>query len=310
MNCKQINNIPFKKILQKLGYSPAKEINNEFWYISPFREERTASFKVNIQNNTFRDFGNGASGSVVDFWCHLHQCNIKTCISQITNLFSLQEQEYIQKDAIPKAKIEKTRKPLIKVLKVKAISHPKLKAYLTSRKLSERIYSQIKEVHFELVGRHNYAIGLLNDIGGYDLRNSICKRATSKSISTILNEGSTTLCIFEGMCDYLSYLEQSTHSRFEMIRALCKHWNQSYIILNSVEMGEQALPYIKQFEKVHLFLDNDEAGCDLTNKYLVQFSHVKDCSSIYADFKDYSDYHIHTITEIEKSEELINKMEF
>lgn len=310
MNCKQINNIPFERILQKLGYSPAKEINNELWYISPFREERTASFRVNIQNNTFRDFGNGASGSVVDFWCHLHQCNIKTCISQITNLFSLQEQEYIQKDVIPRAKIEKSRKPLIKVLKVKAISHPKLKAYLTSRKLSERIYSKIKEVHFELAGRHNYAIGLLNDIGGYDLRNSICKRATSKSISTMLNEGSTTLCIFEGMCDYLSYLEDTTHSESPIIREMCEDWNQSFLILNSVEMGEQAIPYIKQFEEVCLFLDNDKAGQNLTAKYLAQFPHVEDCSSSYSEFKDYSDYHIHQMSEFEKVMNWIRKMKF
>ena len=32
--------------LSKLGYQPAKIKNNDYWYLSPLREERTPSFKV------------------------------------------------------------------------------------------------------------------------------------------------------------------------------------------------------------------------------------------------------------------------
>lgn len=37
--------------LEKLGYQREKISNNDYWYLSPLREEKQASFKVNRKLN-------------------------------------------------------------------------------------------------------------------------------------------------------------------------------------------------------------------------------------------------------------------
>lgn len=205
MNCNQINNIPFRELLDKLGCKPVKENNRELWYLSPFREERTASFKVNVSNNTFYDFGEGTGGTIVDFWCRYKNCNVKTAIDDISRLFSFPQQEHkTQFNSISKTP-KKPKDPQIKILDIKPITHPKLIEYLNDRCLSERVYPYIREVTFELKGNRNFAIGFQNDKRGYELRNSLFKGCSSKSITTFIKDGSKVLCVFEGWSDYLSY---------------------------------------------------------------------------------------------------------
>ncbi len=50
--------------LQKLGYQPQKIRNNDYWYLSPLRDEKTASFKVNRKLNAWYDFGLGQGGNI------------------------------------------------------------------------------------------------------------------------------------------------------------------------------------------------------------------------------------------------------
>lgn len=104
MNCRQINNIPFGKVLAMQGYSPIKETAKELWYLSPFREERTPSFKVNIGSNTFFDFGEGIGGTIIDFWCRYQRCDVKTAICQLSSSFSFPKQESFEKREIQKGK--------------------------------------------------------------------------------------------------------------------------------------------------------------------------------------------------------------
>src|ERR1700744_6429567 len=55
--------------LAMLGMQPSAIKNSEtdFWYLSPFRNERTASFHVNRAVNQWYDFGLAAGGNMVDF---------------------------------------------------------------------------------------------------------------------------------------------------------------------------------------------------------------------------------------------------
>ncbi|WP_129020667.1 CHC2 zinc finger domain-containing protein [Edaphocola flava] len=57
-----------------LGLNPAKIQNNTYWYLSPFREERTASFKIDRELNLWFDFGMGKGGNIIDFGVHYHNC--------------------------------------------------------------------------------------------------------------------------------------------------------------------------------------------------------------------------------------------
>ncbi len=53
MNIEKANAIPLPEILNKLGKTPDKTKGNDLWYKSPFRYEKTASFKINTLKKTF-----------------------------------------------------------------------------------------------------------------------------------------------------------------------------------------------------------------------------------------------------------------
>lgn len=308
MNCKQINNISFQDILGKLGNKPTKINNKEIWYKSPFRDEKTASFKINIESNIFYDFGEGIGGTVIDFWCRLKNRDVKTAIEQISNLFSFQEQEQQKRISSSDVIAEVSQRYQIEILDVKPITNPVLKTYLSERGLSERVYSHISEVSFDLKGNYNYAIGFQNDKGGFELRNKIFKGCSSKAITSIINKRSRTLCIFEGWADYLSYLEMTTSNKNKIIREHNTGFNESILVLNSLAMKEQAIPYITQFEKVKLFLDNDNAGKKLASDLKASFSNIKDCSDTYSKFKDLNDYYIDQMRVHQETKNAINKL--
>ena len=46
MNSTQAKRIHLKDLLARLGYAPDHEDKGEHWYLSPFRQEREASFKI------------------------------------------------------------------------------------------------------------------------------------------------------------------------------------------------------------------------------------------------------------------------
>lgn len=66
MNISDAKQIRLVDFLCKLGFSPVKRLNYQYWYIAPYREEKTASFKVNDQLNEWYDFGISEGGSIIE----------------------------------------------------------------------------------------------------------------------------------------------------------------------------------------------------------------------------------------------------
>ena len=281
MNCQQINNIPFSHIFSKIGVVPSKQKDKATWYKSPFREEITASFKVNLKTNTYYDFGEGIGGTVVDFWCKYKSCDVKTTIKEISSLFSFPKQTIITKPIVKRGSFKKSE-PKIVILEVKPLFLYPLKKYLTSRGLSQRIYPYIKEVNYENSAGRFDAIGFKNDIDGFELRSEEYKGCSSKTITSLIKEDSTTLSVFEGFIDFLSYLERT-------------QTDESFLILNSLAMSQKAKTLFTKFEKVKLFLDNDSAGKTLTRELFSEFSNVIDHSSTYGEYEDYNDFHVSSL---------------
>ena len=281
MNCQRINNIPFNHIFSKIGIEPTKQKNKATWYKSPFREERTASFKVNLETNRYYDFGEGIGGTVVDFWCKYKSCDVKTTIKEVSSLFSFSEQKMITKPIFKRGSFKKSD-PRIVIHEVKPLFAYPLKKYLTSRGLSQRIYPYIKEVNYENSAGRFDAIGFRNDIDGFELRSEEYKGCSSKTITSLIKEDSTTLSVFEGFIDFLSYLERT-------------QTDESFLILNSLAMSQKAKTLFTKFEKVKLFLDNDSAGKTLTRELFSEFSNVIDQSSTYGEYEDYNDFHVSSL---------------
>lgn len=59
MTIEEIKAIPIAAFLARMGYEPARRRGDEYWYLAPYREERTASFQVNVRKEIWHDFGTG-----------------------------------------------------------------------------------------------------------------------------------------------------------------------------------------------------------------------------------------------------------
>jgi hypothetical protein len=53
MNCEQVNQMDLVDYLNSLGYQPQKIRGSDYWYLSPFRDEKEPSFKINRNKNVW-----------------------------------------------------------------------------------------------------------------------------------------------------------------------------------------------------------------------------------------------------------------
>ena len=87
MNSKEAKQIPIEVYLDRLGYKPKVVKKNEIWYFSPFRVERTASFRVNKILNVWYDYGEGVGGSIIDLVMHQFQTDISGALDKLESAF-------------------------------------------------------------------------------------------------------------------------------------------------------------------------------------------------------------------------------
>src|SRR3546814_189253 len=76
ISCREAREIDLVTYLSGLGHEPVKTRGDNWWYLSPLRDEATASFKVNRRINRWYDFGMGKGGNLVDFAIEYHDCTV------------------------------------------------------------------------------------------------------------------------------------------------------------------------------------------------------------------------------------------
>ena len=85
MNLRNIKQQSIVDYLQQQGYSPQHIRGNAYWYCSPFRNEQTASFKVNTERNQWYDFATGEHGDIIDLVCILQHCSIAEAMKYLSS---------------------------------------------------------------------------------------------------------------------------------------------------------------------------------------------------------------------------------
>src|SRR6266542_7140174 len=112
--------------LSSIGFKPAKVIRNDYWYLSPLRDEKTPSFKVNRNMNRWYDFGEGKGGNIIDFVILYHKCGVSEVLKKLHKSFSFQQpqSQTKQQDKKPKK---------IKIIKAHEITSLVLIQYLHKR---------------------------------------------------------------------------------------------------------------------------------------------------------------------------------
>src|SRR6202035_1745438 len=185
LTCEEARQIDLVDYLVKLGHHPTKIRNNDYWYLSPLRDEKKASFKVNRKMNVWFDHGTGNGGNLIDFGMLFYRCTFK----ELLNKLETEKRGISSFHPQPQVEIKETQKEeqKIRITDSREIKDPGLREYLGERKIPLIIANRFcSEVEFELYGKRHLAIGFKNNSGGYELRNSYFKGSSSpKEITTI-----------------------------------------------------------------------------------------------------------------------------
>ena len=107
LTCEQAKEIDLIEYLASINHQPVKIRNNDYWYLSPFRNERTASFKVNRKANVWFDHGEGIGGTIIDFGMRYFSCSIPDFLEKLSATFPFQQPVSISSkdEAVPTRKI-------------------------------------------------------------------------------------------------------------------------------------------------------------------------------------------------------------
>lgn len=276
LSISEAKEIDIVHFLADLGYEPSKIRNNDYWYFSPLRDEKTPSFKVNRKLNRWYDHGLGKGGNLVDFAILYHGCTVSEFLQNLSGNLSLQKPSIQQSVTRPEPENQ------IKILGDFILSSTALLRYLQQRRIPVDIADRYcREVRYELNGKVYYGIGFKNDLGGFEIRNPYFKASSSpKGITTIDNSAGEVI-VFEGFTDFLSFKaihQQDPEDRFD------------FVVLNSVSFFETARLFLEKHNTIRLYLDRDPTGQNCSRYALSLSSKYKDESSLYQNHKDFNDW--------------------
>ncbi|WP_142683861.1 CHC2 zinc finger domain-containing protein [Chitinophaga polysaccharea] len=284
LSCKDARPLDLVDYLASLGHHPQKIRNQDYWYLSPLRQERTPSFKVSRRLNMWYDHGIGKGGNLIDFGLLYFNCPISDFLQRLAQYQP--SPTFSFHPPAPASFAGEKKEPdedKIVVVATPPLNDAALLGYIHKRRIPVEIARRFcEEVDFLLYGKKNTAIGFRNEAGGYELRSEYFKGSSSPKDVTFINNGTEQVSVFEGFFSFLSF--QST--------ALDRTTSQSNcLILNSLFFFEKSRPRMEQHQQVQLFLDRDTAGISHTkialkwggNRYI-------DRSDFYQGHKDLNDW--------------------
>lgn len=285
LNIENIKAVPITEIMSYCGFTPRQEHGNDAWYISPWRDEHSASMHVQKRQNRYTDFGEEDKGhSNIDLV-------IKLGIAPDFYGAALWIKETFCGDvsapAVRKGRFVSTMRPANAIEKKMHMNvHPihdkeLLKYYEAERCIPfsiVRLYC--KEVtYMRKDGIVHNSIGIPNNSGGYAVRTRDFKGDVGPYDISIIHNKGASCAVFEGFMDFLSYVVLHGTADWDII------------ILNSVIRLPRALPYIQKYKTVFCFMDNDPKGEEATDAIIRACrGRVVDCSGEYAGYKDVNDY--------------------
>ena len=286
-----LKNISIRDFLARRGILPKYERNGYGMYLSPLRDERTPSFKVDYVQNLWYDFGLGEGGTLLTLVMRLERCNSREAVRRLQNgekrnSYSASLSPGIYERPVAggaSSAVRPAAVPALRILSDAPLRHPALVGYLSSRGIVLSVAAGFwREVRLEVKRPAVFAVGFRNDAGGWELRSERFKGGSSPKHITTFDNRSDTVIAFEGFMDFLAYLSLKHPERLRIDAA----------VLNSVVNLPKAVPFISRHPVIHAFFDNDEAGRKATADLirLCPRSEVIDQRHFYRGHKDVNDY--------------------
>ncbi len=184
--------------LAALGHYPKKIRNSNYWFLSPLRDEKTPSFKVNQSINSWYDHGIGKGGNIIDFGILYFNCSVSNFLEHLshyqntsTSFFHQQLPSHNLPTSTPSYADEKKETVYggkIIILETRPLSEISLLKYLEKRNIPLVVAEKFcKEIDFSLYGKTKTAIGFQNNAGGYELRSADFKGSSSPKAVIFFN---------------------------------------------------------------------------------------------------------------------------
>lgn len=288
MKIEEAKRVRIVDFLAQLGHHAQYVKSEQYWYLSPFRAERTPSFKVNDRLNEWYDFAEATGGDLVELGKHLFQTdNVSEVLGHIERHAKAGSLPSVRVPVAPPRPVEADMREVVVV----PLRHYALLSYLNSRRIDADIGRMFcREVHYELRGRHYFALAFGNVSGGYEVRNPYYKGCIrNKDISLVKQsegEVQSRVCVFEGFMDFLSYLTLKQAGD----DAVCIDAPADYLVMNSVGNLKKALAHLQGYMYIHCYLDNDLAGQKTVETIAGLYGgRVSDEARRYAEYKDLND---------------------
>ena len=280
INCNEAKRMDIVTYLESLSIKPEKVNGNDYWYLSPLRDEKTPSFKINRKLNVWYDHGIGKGGKLVDLGILLHHCSVQEFLEKLNT----QELSFsFHQPPVPLQKSEEVVEKKIKLIATNPLTDPILCHYLETRNIPVEIAKNYcRQITYLNGHKQFYAIGFKNNSGGFELRSPNFKSTVSPKDFTFLNAQKwDAIAVFEGFTDFLSLIASGKQMLPELT---------NFLVLNSLSFFEKARPVMEQHERIYLLLDNDTAGKNCTKRALGLSHKYSDLSYEYRQEKDINEW--------------------
>lgn len=282
MTCEQAKQISIINLLEHCHIRPQYVRGQDHWYLSPFRVEKTPSFKVNARLNLYYDHGSGQGGDIIDLGRALFRCDTKALLEKLdTGHFLFQPQDpkstglHIDSGVTPARALDPSG---IHITALKELgSNPAITHYLESRGIDLAVAkSYCHEVYYRVGDKNYFAAGFENRSGGYELRSAYFKGSTSPKEISHIEDGNSSVCVLEGFMDFLSLLSLRKQEQIQT----------DFVVLNSISLAERSVDIVRGYSTVFLYPDHDTAGKKLLEKFEYAGLNCVDASGFYKDYKD------------------------
>lgn len=278
MDIEGMKRFPIEDFLARLGHHPVQRRANAIWYRSPYREEKTPSFKVNPEKNLWFDFGEGKGGNIFALAGEFIKTgDFLTQARYVAEVAGMPVQDHKPQNAVDTHRSDGHSFEDVEVLPLqnRALLH-----YLQERGIPSAVaIANCKEIRYSTHGKRYFAVAFGNEGGGYEIRNPFFKGCVPPKDVTLLSVGSASCNVYEGFMDYLS------------ARALGIGGKEDHLVLNSVSNVARAYRHLDGYGQIKCYLDNDEAGRRTLGALLARYGgRVSDCSGIYDGCKDLNEH--------------------
>ena len=295
--------ISLLSIMAKLGHAPVGQAaGGNYYFLSPFREEKTPSFVVSGPKNVWADFGEApdpgkkvAGGDVLKLVQKLTGFDLP--LARLTLRAWASDLATPQELALPPEPelglSYSTGRVTFSDVRVEPISYRSLLQYLASRGINweslhhnPRTRDHLQQISYRTSTSTRpqpyFGLGWKTEAGWEVRSKGFQGTIGGKGLTWLLGSKRDEVMVFEGFMDYLSALTYYRHVAFA----------PTVLILNSVSLLGEALPTLQQAKLVHWFGDNDAAGeraLDWLRKVLTR-ARVKAHNDLYRGYKDFNDF--------------------